>query len=148
MDDARPGVEDPKVIVDFGDCRHGRTRVLGRGLLLDGHGRRDSLNGLGVGLFHAFEKLAGVGRQGFEKAALPFGVECVEGQGGFARAAHACDDDELEKRDVQVDGLQIVDADAPQGDRFFRCHGKSRKAIIPDLFIRMLHAIMAGRARK
>ena len=117
MDDADPGEKDAEIIVGFGDRGHGRARVLGGRLLLDGDGRGDALDEVGVGLVHPLQELAGVGRERFDVAALAFGVEGVEGQGGFPRAADAGDDDELVEGDVQVDVLQVVDPDAAENDR-------------------------------
>jgi hypothetical protein len=43
---------------------------------------------------------------------LSFGVDRVEGQGGFSRPAHAGDDDELPDRQRDVDILEVVGASA------------------------------------
>ena len=114
VDRPDPGVEDAEVVEGLGDRGHGRAGILGRRLLLDGDGRRDAVDQVGVGLVHPLQELAGVGREGFDVAALAFGVERVEGQRGLARAAHAGDDDELVERDVEVDGLQVVRPDPAQ----------------------------------
>ena len=116
VDGPDPGEEDAEEIEDLGDRGHGRARVLGGALLLDGDGRRDALDEVGVGLVHPLEELAGVGGEGFDVAALAFGVERVEGQGGFARAADPGDDDELVEGDVEVDVFQVVDLDAAEDD--------------------------------
>ena len=130
VDGADPGEEDPEEVEDLGDRGHGRARVLGRALLLDGDGRRDALDQVGVGLVHPFEELAGVGGQGLDVAALAFGVERVEGQGGLARAADPGDDDELVERDVEVDPLEVVDPDA--AELYVLVHDFRESSIIED----------------
>ena len=111
-----PGVEDPEEVVDLGDGRHGGPGVLARGLLLDGDGRRDPFDEVGVRLVHPLQELAGVGGKGFDVAALALGVERVERQGGLPRAGDAGHDDEFIQRDVHVHVLQVVDPDAAELD--------------------------------
>ena len=61
-----------------------------------------------VGFFDTLEELAGVGGEGFDVAALAFGVDGVEGEGGFARAGDTADDSQGVVRDVYVDALEVV----------------------------------------
>ena len=61
-----------------------------------------------VGFFDALEELAGVGGEAFDVAALTFGVDGVEGQRGFARAADTADDSEGVVGNVDVDALEVV----------------------------------------
>jgi len=44
-----------------------------------------------------------VGRQGFHIAALPFGINGVEGERGFAGTGEPCKDDKLVSRQLKVD---------------------------------------------
>ncbi len=69
-----------------------------------------------VGLLDALEELAGVGGERFDVAALAFGVDGVEGERGFARAADAADDGEGVVGDVDVDALEVVGARAADCD--------------------------------
>ena len=112
VDRADAGEEDAQEIEDLRDRGHGRARVLGRALLLDGDGRRDPFDEVGVGLVHPLEELSGVRGKGLDVAALALGVEGVEGERGLARTADAGDDDELVERHVEVDALQVMDLDA------------------------------------
>ena len=133
VDGPDPGVEDAEEIVDLGDGRHGGPGVLARGLLLDGDGRRDALDEVGVRLVHPLQELAGVGGQGFDVAALALGVQGIEGQGGLPRAADAGHDDELVQRDVHVHVLQVVDPDSAELDDMCIAHrsrGSCRTYII------------------
>ena len=119
------GEEQPQVVVDLGDRPHGGARVGARGLLLDRDGRRQPLDEVDVGLLHLLEELARVGRERLDVAALPLGVEGVEGQRRLARARQARDDHELVARNVDVDVLEVVDSRAPNKDPVVR-HGVRR----------------------
>jgi hypothetical protein len=74
------------------------------------------VDGVHLRLVHALEELAGVGGEGLDVAALAFGVDGVEGEGGFAGAAEAGDDDEFVARDFDGDVFEVVLAGAPDDD--------------------------------
>ena len=84
--------------------------------MADGDGRGDAGNFINVGLFDAFEELAGVGRKGFDVTALAFGIKGVKGQAGFARARNAADHRDGVVRDHEIDVLEIVDPGAADAD--------------------------------
>ena len=86
-DGAAAGVEEAEVVVDFGGGGDGGAGVAGLVFLLDGDGGGEAVHVVDVGLFDALEELAGVGGEGFDVAALAFGVDGVEGERGFAGAA-------------------------------------------------------------
>jgi hypothetical protein len=79
--DSDPGVEETEIVVDLGDGAHRRPRVARCCLLVDRDRRRQPVDEVHVGLVHLPQELAGVGRERFHVAALPFGVDGVEGQG-------------------------------------------------------------------
>ena len=106
MADAR--VEQTQVVVHLGDRAHGGARVAGGGLLVDGDGRREPLDGVDVGLVHLPQELARVRRQALDVAPLPFGVDGVEGEARFPRARQAGDDDETVAREPEGDVLEVV----------------------------------------
>ncbi len=58
--DAGPGVEQPQVVVDFGDRRDGRSRVARDTALVDRDRGGESLDVIDVGLLHEAEELARV----------------------------------------------------------------------------------------
>ena len=62
------------------------------------------------------QELAGVARKRLDVAALPLGVEGIEGQRAFAGAAYPGEDDELIAGQVEVDVAEIVFACAPNDD--------------------------------
>jgi len=74
-----------------------------------------------IGLRHQLEELAGIGRQRFDIAALAFGIDGVEGEGGFARAAEPGDHRQPVLGQVDIDALQIVLARA--ADAYVSQHG-------------------------
>ena len=76
------------------------------GLLVDRDRRREALDRLDVGLLHAPEELARVGRERLEEAPLALAEERVEGERGLARARDPRDRDQAVARDVDVDAAR------------------------------------------
>ena len=105
---ARPRKQQPQIVVDFRHRADGRARVLGRGLLLDGDRRGQAADMVHIRLAHHVQKLARIGRQAFDIAPLPLGIDGVKGQAGFAAARQAGDHHQLVARNVHVHVLQIV----------------------------------------
>ena len=122
---ADPRPEQAEVVVDLGDRADGRARVLAAGLLLDRDGRREPFDRVDVGLLHQAEELAGVGGQGLHVAALPFGVDRVEGERRLARAREPGDDGEPVAGDRDRDVLEVVLARAPH-HQVFLSHSPER----------------------
>ena len=123
--DADAGEEQAHIVVDLGHRADGRARVLRGGLLLDGDGRRQALDGIDVRLLHQLQELAGIGREGFDIAALALGIDGVEGEGGLAGTRQAGDHHQLVARHVDIDVLQIMlarPADRDPGTLEFACH--------------------------
>ena len=114
--DAR--VKKAQVVVDLRDRADRGARVSRRGLLVDGDGRREAVDGVEVGFVHLPEELAGIAGERLDVAALALGVDGVERERGLARAGKARDDHELVARDVDVDVLQVVLARAANDDGF------------------------------
>ena len=97
-----------QVVVYLGGGAHGGARVLAGGLLVDGHGRRQAVDAVQVGLVHLPQEHARVAGEALHVAALPFGVHGVEGQAGLARARKPREHDQLVARYGEVDVLQVV----------------------------------------
>jgi hypothetical protein len=81
---ARPGVQQPQVVIHLGDGADRRARVAAGGLLVDRDGRRQALDEVDVRLVHLAEELAGVGGQRLDVAPLALREDGVEGQAGLA----------------------------------------------------------------
>ena len=96
---ADAGVEEFQELVDLGAGAHGGARVVRVHLLFDGDGGREAGDALHVGLVESAHELPRVGAQALHIAALPFGVERVEGQRRLARPRQARDDHQLVFRD-------------------------------------------------
>jgi hypothetical protein len=69
-------------------------------------------------LLHQLQELARVRRQRLDVAALPFGVERVEGERALARAGQPGDDDQPMARQVEIDVLEVVRARTADADVF------------------------------
>ncbi len=108
VDATDAGEEQAQVVVDLGDGADRGARVPGGGLLLDGDRRREPLDTLHVRLVHLLQELAGVGGEGFDVAALPLGVDRVEGKGALPRAGDAGDHHQLVAGDLDIDALEVV----------------------------------------
>ena len=100
--------QEAQVVVDLGGGAHRRARVLRRGLLVDGHRRRQAVDAVEVGLRHLAQEHARVAGQALHVAALALGVHRVERQRRLAAARQARDDHQLVARDGEVDVLEVV----------------------------------------
>ena len=109
-------VQQAQVVVDLGDGADGGARAAAGGLLLDGDGGAQAVDGIDIGPLHLVQKLARVGGERLHIPPLALGVDGVEGQRGFARSAQPGDHGEGVARDLDVDILQIVLARAMHGD--------------------------------
>jgi len=110
---ADPGEQKTQIVVDLGDGADGRAGVAPRAFLVDRDGRAEPLDLIDVRFFHQTQELAGIGGERFDITALPFGVDCVEGQAAFAAAAEPGDDDQLVARDLQVNIFEVVFSRTP-----------------------------------
>ena len=115
-DFADAGEEEAQVVVDFGRGADGGSVRSAGVVVRDGDRGRDAVDPLGLRLIELFEKLARVGREAFDVAPLPFGVERVEGHAGFAAAGDAAEHDEPAMRQIEIDLPQVVDGHAAESD--------------------------------
>jgi len=113
---ASAGEQEFEVVVQLGHRAHGGARAAHRVGLVDGDCGGHALHLVHRRFVHPVEKLARVGAEGFHIAPLPFGIERVEHEAGFARAAGAGDDGELASVDVQVQIPEVVLARAADAD--------------------------------
>jgi hypothetical protein len=113
---AGAGIEQAQVVVDLGDGADGGPRVVRGCLLLDADRRTQPFDDVDIGLVHQLQELPRVGAQALDIAPLPFGIQRVECEARFARAAQPGDDHQLMARDVDIDVLQVVRTSAPHAD--------------------------------
>src|SRR5579883_876574 len=100
--------EQAEIIVNFGDRAYGRPRASRRRLLFDRDRRRQPFDSVDVGRFKSIEKLPRIRRERLHIAALSFGINRIEGQTRFSRAAEARDDGELIPGYFDVDAFEVV----------------------------------------
>jgi len=81
----RPGVEQSEVVVDLRDGPDRRPRIVPGGLLLDGNGGRQPLDGVDVRLLHEAEELTRVCGQRFHVPTLAFRIYSIERERGLPR---------------------------------------------------------------
>ena len=105
---AGAGEQQTQKVVDLGDGAHRGPRVVVGGLLVDGHGRREAIDVVGVGLVHLAQKHPRVGAQRFHVAALTFGEDGVEGQRRLAGSGQPGEHDHLVAWDVDVYPFEVV----------------------------------------
>ena len=84
--------------------------------LLNGDGWPDVFDGVDFGFVEELEELARVSGKRLDVAALALGVEGVEDEGRFAGATEAGDRDVAAQRDIEIEALKIVLADAAETD--------------------------------
>ena len=125
---ADAGVQQAQVVVDLGDGADGGARVAAGALLIDGDGRRETLDDVDVGLVHLAEELAGVRRERLDVATLALGVDGVEREAALARTGQAGEHDEPVAGDLDVDVLQVVLAGAADDDLRFGSRGHAGEA--------------------
>ena len=83
---------------------------------LDGNGRREPVDMIERRLLHLPDELPRVGAQALDVAALPLGIDRIEGERRLARARQAGDHHQRVARHIHVDILQIVLARAAHAD--------------------------------
>ena len=139
---AHGAVEKTQVVVDLRDGGDDGARIAAGGALLDGDGGGQPLDSLDVRLLHLVEELPRVGGERFDVAALAFGVERVEREGGLAAAGEAGDDGERIARDAYVDAAQVVDLCAFNDDI---CHDRAKS--IPQSDVPRTTKVLTGAVR-
>ncbi len=113
-----PRKEQAQIIVNLGHGADCGPRVATGGLLIYGNSWRQPLNAVHIGFIHLPKKLASVGGERLDIAALPLGIDGIESEGGLARTAESGDNDQLIARDVDIDILEIVLSGPPDRDIF------------------------------
>lgn len=86
MRDADRRVDDPEVVVNFGDGADRRTRRARRRFLLDGDRRGKAFDDVDLGALHLIEELPRVSGERFYVTPLALRINGVEGQRGFSGA--------------------------------------------------------------
>ena len=106
-----------QMVIELGHRADRGARVAHRVGLVDGNRRRHAFDAVHGRLVHAVEKLARVGAEGLDIAALAFGIQRVEHQARLARAAGTCDHRQFTGADIEIYVLEIVLARAADADQ-------------------------------
>jgi hypothetical protein len=85
-------------------------------LLLQGHRRRQAVDGIHIGHANLVDQAPGIGRDRFEIAPLGFGIQRGERQRGLARTGHAGEHHQGIAGNIDIDVLQVVLAGATDAD--------------------------------
>ena len=142
--------QDAQIVVNLGRRRDRGTRIGPRAPLLDRDRRRKPFDEIDVRLFHLVQELPGVGGEAFDVAALAFGIERVEGERGFPRAAQAGDYDQFFPRNLDVEILEIVLARTADLDSLRRHRTTNVEPVSqaqPSAFLQPIRPIMSDTDR-
>ena len=125
-------VQQLQVIVELGHRADRRARRAHRIGLVDRDRGRDAFDRVDLRLVHAVEELARVRRERLDVAALAFGVQRVEDERRLAAARNAGDDDQLVRRQLEREVLEIVLARAADDDRLALGARRTRRARVAE----------------
>src|SRR6185436_1852391 len=78
--------QQAQVVVHLGHRAYSRSRAASRRLLFNGYRGRQAVDGIHVRFLELVEELPRVCRERFYIATLPFGIDGVKGEAGFAGA--------------------------------------------------------------
>jgi hypothetical protein len=111
LPDPRP--EQAQVVIDLGDRADRRPGARRGALLVDRHGRQQSLDRVHVGLVELAQELPCVARQRLHVATLALGEDRVEREARLSRPGQAGEHDHRVPGQVEIDVLEVVLAGAP-----------------------------------
>ena len=105
----KAGIHQPQTVEQLCACAEGTADTRHTGALMQRQRSRDIqyLVYAGFGCLH--HSSACVGRQGFEVAARPLGIQHAQRKGGFTGAGHARNSDDLSERNIDINIFQVVD---------------------------------------
>ena len=101
-------VEQTQIIINLRYRTDGGTRVMACGFLVNGDGRRKSLDEVYILLFHLPQKLPCIGGKRLHIASLSLCIYRIESKRAFAAAAHPRKDNQLISGDGEVSIFQIM----------------------------------------
>ena len=77
---AHPSPKQTQIIVNLRNGTHSRPRVFGGGLLINGNGGRQSVNGVHIRLVHLPQKLPGIAGKALHISSLAFRINGIKGK--------------------------------------------------------------------
>ena len=131
---AGPCEQEPQVIGHLGGRADGGAAGLGGRSLTDGERGGQPVDLVVVGPGQPFQELFRVRGDALDVAALPFGVDGVEGERGLPRTAHPRHHGQGRSRELDVDILEVVLAGAVEPDELdlFHLRGSGHGAILTE----------------
>ena len=109
-------------------------------MLLEGDGGREAVDGIDLRNAELMEKAPGVGRDGFEVAALRLGVKRPEGERRLPRPGDAGENDQRITGNADVDVLEVVLSGATDVNELVVSAAESRSAAVASVRRRLCHA--------
>ncbi len=103
-----PRIEHAQQARQRRDAAHRRARARRAALLLQGHRRRQAVDGVDRRHADLIDQPARIRRDRFEVAPLRFGIQGAEGERGLARARDAAENNQCVTGNVDIDVAQIV----------------------------------------
>ena len=120
-----------EIIVNFRHRAHRGAGIIGCGLLVDGNGGRQTLDGLDVRLFHLSQKHARVARQALHIAPLPFREDRLERERGLSAPRDPGEHHQLFAGDRKIDIFQIIFLRTFDSDIFLHLTFSSSISVLP-----------------
>ena len=117
MRNAGPGPEQTQIVINFRNRAHGGAGAFGGGLLVDGDGRGQPVNGVHIRLIHLSQELPGIGAEALHIPALALGINRVKGKAGFAGTAQTGKHHQLVSGNGEIHVFQVVFPGALDPDR-------------------------------
>ena len=104
--DAR--IQEAEIVINLCHRPNRGAGVLRRGFLVNGNGRRESVDGIHIRFVHLSEKHSGIRAEAFHIAALSFGIDGVKRQAGFPASGESRDNRQLIPWDFYVDVFEVI----------------------------------------
>ena len=100
--------QKPQIIIYFGNCSHGRSRIAAGRLLVNRNRWTKPFNRINIRLIHRAQKLTRIGIQALHITTLTFSVNRIKCQAGFPRATKPSNHHQLISRNLNIYIFQIV----------------------------------------
>ena len=113
-----PRVEQAQIVINLRHSPYRRPGILRCCLLVYGNRRGKPVYGIHIRFIHLPEEHPGIGTQALHIPPLPFGIDSIESQAGFAAAGQAGYNSQPVTRNLHINILQIVFSGASDDNVF------------------------------
>ena len=97
------GPQQTQIVINLRYCAYSRTGVFRGSLLVNGNGRRQTVNGIHIRFIHLTQKLTGIGTETFHITALTLGINGIKSQGRFSGTGKPCKYHQFISGDGKID---------------------------------------------